>query len=39
MKTKLTRREVIQSLAAGFALAALPRTRAAAETRPGGGAS
>ncbi len=32
MKTKLTRREVLQSLAAGFALAALPRTGAAAET-------
>ena len=32
MKTKLTRREVIQSLAAGFALAALPRTGSAAES-------
>jgi hydroxypyruvate isomerase len=32
MKTKLTRREVIQSLAAGFAVAALPRAGAAAET-------
>jgi len=32
MKTKLTRREVIQSLAAGFALAALPRTGSATES-------
>ena len=31
MKTKLTRREVLQSLAAGFALAALPRTGSATE--------
>jgi hydroxypyruvate isomerase len=32
MKTHLTRREIIQSLAAGFALAALPRSGSAAET-------
>ena len=37
MKTKLTRREVLQSLAAGFALAALPRTGAAAETHAASG--
>jgi hydroxypyruvate isomerase len=36
MKTKLTRREVIQSLAAGFALAALPRTGSAAEAPSAG---
>ena len=36
MKTQLTRREVIQSLAAGFALAALPRTGSAAEAPSAG---
>ena len=38
MKTKLTRREVIQSLAAGMALASLPRPSFAAEaSAPSGG--
>jgi hydroxypyruvate isomerase len=37
MKTQLTRREVLQSLAAGFALAALPRNGAAAEPTAAGG--
>ena len=37
MKTKLTRREILQSLAAGFALAALPRTGVAAGAAGGAG--
>jgi len=37
MKTQLTRREVIQSLAAGFALAALPRNGTAAEASSSSG--
>jgi hydroxypyruvate isomerase len=36
MNTQLTRREVLQSLAAGFALAALPRNGTAAETLAAG---